>query len=192
MFERVLAAIPWARDRMRIRHHPITVRYPRRAHVGDPYLLFPSLPVGHKDLVGNLVFLLEAMRVANSPLQVWVTATEIHLDGLHRDPRVVALGPQTLDDMDRLWAEAAAAYAPTEIESFGYPVAEARALGVPILAIDSARNREIGGKALVGFRSSDIGSLADAVALAETHDPKPDPTPFDPEAYFKWLATSSE
>ena len=179
------------RTRIRVRHHPITVRYPRRACVGHPYILFPSLPSIHKDLVGNLHLLLNAMAVADSRLQVRVTAAAAQLNGLDRNPRIVALGPQTLDEMDHLWAEADAAYAPTEVESFGFPVAEARAVGLPVLAIDNARNREIGGDALIGYNPSKRNSLATAIAIIAAHNSAPDPTPFDPDAYFKWMISMS-
>jgi glycosyltransferase involved in cell wall biosynthesis len=191
MLERVIAVIPKARDRIRVRFHPITIRYPRRAFSGCPFFLYPSLPAAHKDLVGNLSFLLNAMRFADSPMQVRVTATEEHLGGLDRDSRVVALGPQTLGDMDRLLAEACALYAPTEVESFGYPVAEARAIGLPVLAIDSARNREIAGDALVGYSPKDSASLVNAIDMAATLDVMPDPAPFDPDSYFTWLTSTS-
>ena len=191
MLERVLAATPDLRSRIRVRHHPVTVRCPRRVYTGSAYLLYPSLPASHKDLVGNLRFLLDAMRVADSPLQVRITTTEEPLGDLHRDPRVVVLGSQTLNGMDRLWAEAAAVYVPGEVESFGYPVAEARAIGLPVLAVDNAQNREIGADALVGYHSADVNSLANAIALAVVHDLTPDPTPFDPDAYFRWLVSTS-
>ena len=157
MLERVLAAIPWARDRIRVRYHPITARYPRRAHAGHPFVLYPSLPATHKDLVGNLFFLLEAMRVADSSLQVRVTATAEHLGGLQRDPRVVALGAQPLDDMNQLWAEASAVYAADRGRILRLPRCRGKGAGHTALAVDNVQNREIGGDALVGYRSADSG-----------------------------------
>ena len=125
MGEHVIARMPWASERMKVRHHPITIRIKRYASDRQPYILFPSLPSIHKDLVGRLGFLLEAMEISNCPLQVWVTTSAGDLAGLDNDSRVVAVGPQTLPQMDELWAKATAVYTPSEeIESFGYPVAE--------------------------------------------------------------------
>ena len=76
---------------------------------------------------------------------------------------------------------------PTGIESFGYPLAEARVSGQPVIARDTEQNREIAGPALCGFTPGDADSLRDAVRLALAKDVTPDPAPFDPDAYFSWL-----
>lgn len=190
MHDRVVAILPDLRGRLAVRHHPITVHHARRPPLDDPYVLYPGLPARHKDLVGHLTLLVNAITRAASNLRVRVTTLPAELGNLAAHPRVLAIGPQSLSDMDTLWAEASAAYAPTTVESFGYPVAEARALGVPVIAVNSRQNREIGGLALVGFAPGDPQSLAAAVAGACSHTPPPDPGPFEPDAYFHWLATS--
>ena len=53
--------------------------------------------------------------------------------------------------MRELWARSRVIYFPTEIESFGYPLAEARVHGQPVIAPDTEQNREIAGAALFGF-----------------------------------------
>ena len=59
-----------------------------------------------------------------------------------------------------------------------------------MIARDTAQNREIAGPALCGFQPSDPDSLRHAVKLALTSDVRPDPAPFDPDAYFEWLLGS--
>ena len=78
-------------------------------------------------------------------------------------------------------------YYPTSLESFGYPLAEARASGRPVIAYDTEQNREIAGPALCGFTPGDQDSLRRATMLALTTEVASDPAPFDPDAYFSWL-----
>ena len=80
-----------------------------------------------------------------------------------------------------------AVYFPTDLESFGYPLAEARVSGQPVIACDTEQNREIAGPALCGCVPGDSGSLRHAVARALTTDVAPDPAPFDPDRYFSWV-----
>ena len=80
-----------------------------------------------------------------------------------------------------------AIYFPPEIESFGYPLAEARVSGQPVIARDNEQNREIAGSALCGFTVGNAESLRAATATALAKELQPDPAPFDPDAYFDWL-----
>ena len=189
MSERVAMALPWARSRLVTRFHPITPRK-RDQPAAEPYVLVPMLPAPHKDLSGAVKALVDAVVATGTGLRVAVTAHSGDLDPRLADhPLVRPIGPQTLEEMDGRLAEAAAVYAPTVIEAFGYPVAEARALGLPVLAVDCPRNRELGASALIGYKADSPDSLAAGVAaLAEsTPGPAPSPDPFDPERYFAWL-----
>ncbi len=187
MLERVAAALPGVLSRLTVRHLPVSIRQARRSPPRAPYVLYPSIPAPHKDLVGHLDALVHAIECAGSRLRVVVTAPPEALGSLAGNPTVDAIGLQSHQAMDDLWAEASAVYAPTTIESFGYPVAEGRALGVPVIAVDNARNREIGGAALVGFSAGNRDSLVGAVVAVCSHSPGADPSPFDPDAYFHWL-----
>ena len=81
---------------------------------------------------------------------------------------------------------------PPGLESFGFPLAEARVNGQPVIAQDTAQNREIAGPALCGFTVGDIDSLRYATELALKADIKPDTEPFEPDAYFNWLLGSPQ
>jgi hypothetical protein len=59
--------------------------------------------------------------------------------------------------------------------------------GQPVIARDTAQNREIAGPALCGFEPGNPDSLELAVKTALTSSVTPDPAPFDPDAYFTWM-----
>jgi glycosyltransferase involved in cell wall biosynthesis len=87
----------------------------------------------------------------------------------------------------RLWARSQAVYFPSGLESFGWPLAEARVNGQPVIARDTPQNREIAGPALCGYSVEDPDSLRHAIKAALEGGIAPDPVPFDPDAYFDWL-----
>ncbi len=187
MAERVASAAPRLTPNIVVRHHPITVSSKRRPPSAAPYVLYPTSPAPHKDLAGSLTGLVEALTSTGSALRVRATAPREALGAAGCHSLVDPVGVQPLEAMGALWAEAAAVYAPSHVESFGYPVAEARAIGVPVIAVDTPQNREIGGVALVGFVDGSRDSLANAIERACSLVPAADPSPFDPGAYFSWL-----
>jgi glycosyltransferase involved in cell wall biosynthesis len=89
--------------------------------------------------------------------------------------------------LGKVYDSAVAVYFPTSIESFGYPLAEARAAGMPVIAQENAHNREIAGGALFGYTTGNVAELGEAVDGALTTPLTPDPEPFAPLAYFDWL-----
>jgi glycosyltransferase involved in cell wall biosynthesis len=52
---------------------------------------------------------------------------------------------------------------PSLVESFGFPLVEAMAKGLPIVAADTSSNRELAGESGLYFAPSDAGSLARTV-----------------------------
>ena len=102
-------------------------------------------------------------------------------------PRIRLLGRLPHAQVRELQARSRAIYFPNDLESFGYPLAEARVSGQPVIACDSAQNREIASTALCGYVQGDPDSLRQAVARALTTHIAPDPAPFDPDRYFGWL-----
>lgn len=75
----------------------------------------------------------------------------------------------------------------TKATDLGYPLAEARVSGQPVIARDTAENREIAGPVLCEYTLGDPNSLRRAVEAALTADVAPDPGPFDPDKYLAWL-----
>jgi len=86
-----------------------------------------------------------------------------------------------------LWARSQAIFFPSAIESFGFPLAEARVNGQSAIALDTPQNREVAGQALCGFTIGSRDSILAATELALSQDLAPDPAPFQPDAYFEWL-----
>ena len=67
------------------------------------------------------------------------------------------------------------------------PACGGRVSGQPVIARDTALNREIAGPALCNYTLGDSDSLRQAVQVALTAKVAPDPGPFDPDRYFGWM-----
>jgi glycosyltransferase involved in cell wall biosynthesis len=137
----------------------------------------------------RLAELITAVREHGDPsVRVRVTATAADVPSwLATDPRMDFLGRLDQRELSGVRAQSSAIYFPTGLESFGYPLAEARVSGQAVIARDTPQNMEVAGTALCGFSPGDPESLRRAVALALTKDVTPDPAPFDPDAYFDWI-----
>jgi glycosyltransferase involved in cell wall biosynthesis len=193
MAERVHRALPAAGMRIVVRAHPVSagqvISYPAPTMQRDAAILCPVLFAPYKRMDERLSELLAAIEGGgDNGVRVRVTASPKELPAdLASDPRIEFLGRIGPQELRQAWGRSRAIYFPTGLESFGYPLAEARASGYPIIARDTAQNREIAATALCGFQAGDPDSLRHAVKLALTSDVQPDPTPFDPDAYFGWL-----
>jgi glycosyltransferase involved in cell wall biosynthesis len=189
MADRVTRFLPRVGSRVVVRHHPLRLAVPRGCVTGGsaPYILYPSMPSPHKDILGGLRLLTKALANDSGSVRIKVTCTPHDIQGLPDQSLVDPIGPQSLAAMDILWAGASAAFSPYTLESFNYPIAEGRAIGVPVIAVETPQNREVGGCALMGFQLSNVVSLAEAVQEALASTIVPDPLPFDPDAYFEWL-----
>jgi glycosyltransferase involved in cell wall biosynthesis len=191
MAERVSRAVPAAQGRIAVRAHPVSPnsvpKVPRDAAILCPVLFAPYKRMDER--LGELVAALD--EPADPIVRVRVTASPGDLPApLAVDPRIDFLGRLSPHELREAWARSRAIYFPTDLESFGYPLAEARVSGHPVLARDTAQNREIAGTALCGFQPGDPDSLRHAVKLALSVDVRPDPAPFEPDAYFQWLLGS--
>jgi glycosyltransferase involved in cell wall biosynthesis len=188
MAERVTRVLPGLADRLVVRHHPVAPdsvpRLPR-----DQVILCPVLFSPYKGMVDRISELLAAIdEVADTAVRLKVTAARTEVpDALAAHPRLEVLGRLGHNELRELWARSRVIYFPPGVESFGYPLAEARVSGQPVIAPDSELNREVAGPALCGFTVGDPDSLVKATDQALTADVTPDPLPFDPTAYFNWL-----
>jgi glycosyltransferase involved in cell wall biosynthesis len=188
MAQRVTRILPGVTRRVVVRAHPVSAdsvpRLPR-----DPAILCPVLFAPYKRMDERLAELLAATAdCGDHAVRLRVTASPADLPAsLVADPRIEFVGRVGQQDLRQVWARSRAIYFPTGLESFGYPLAEARVSGQPVIARDTPQNREIAGPALCGFTSGDPDSLRRAVTLALTTDVAPDPAPFDPDAYFDWM-----
>lgn len=193
MRSRVLDHCSWAVDKIEVMHHPVSPSPKaghRHAH-SSPIVLCPVLDAPYKQLGKHLRDLGRALRLDSNQSDVQVSVTSTHSElremGLP-EKQFIPIGRLTTAAMAQAMEEATALYYPTELESFGYPFAEARVNRIPVVARRTAVGAEVAGDAFVPYESGDVRSLADAVGLALRLDLGPlGENPFDPDAYFRRL-----
>jgi hypothetical protein len=188
MTERIATVTPELSGRVVVRPHPVSVASTPRLP-GDPVILCPVLFAPYKQMAQRLTELLIAVGdLADPSVRVRVTAYAAEVPAaVACHPQVELVGRLSYSELREMQVRSRAIYFPTGLESFGYPLAEARVSGQPAIARDTAQNREIAGPALCGYTPGDPDSLRRAVEVALTADVAPDPGPFDPDRYFGWL-----
>jgi glycosyltransferase involved in cell wall biosynthesis len=189
MAERVSRVLPEVRDRVVVRFNPIAADSFPAAVVREPAILCPTIFQPYKRMDLRLAELVAAIERHGDPdVVLRVTAAPAELPpALAAHPRVVALGRLPWSRLRDEWSRSRAVYFPTGIEAFGFPLAEARLSGHPVIARDVPQSRELAGHALRGYTVGDPDSLHAAVVAALVADVVPDPGPFDPTAYFDFL-----
>lgn len=186
MADRVAAHAPGLRKRIVVRGHPVsTPEWSSQEPEGRDTILVPIVPAPYKNLEQHVSALLEAAQGLD--LRVVVTATPDQLPRLAARDRVEFVGLLSTGQLQPYWEHARAIYYPTGLESFGYPLAEARVGGRWIIARNTDQNMEIAGPALAPYSVGDTESLRTAVQSTLSEDPQPDPEPNDPDSYFHWL-----
>jgi hypothetical protein len=186
--ERIKAALPEVADRVVIRLHPVSAN-PVPRQPGGSRILCPVLFAPQKNMPDRLAEWLAAVdHVLDGSVRMTVTADVSEVPAwLAAHPRLDLVGRLSLHALCDLWAGSQAVYFPSGVESFGFPLAEARVNGLPVIAQDTPQNREIAGPALCGYTVGDPHSLRHATETALTAKLEPDPGPFDPDAYFDWM-----
>jgi Glycosyl transferases group 1 len=188
MAERISSALPEVADRVVVRLHPVSANpVPRRP--GGSRILCPVLFAPFKNMPDRLAEWLAAVDHAlDGSVRMIVTADAAELPAsLAANPRLDLVGRLSVGALYDLWASSEAVYFPSGLESFGFPLAEARVNGQPVIAQDTPQNREIAGPALCGYTVGDADSLLHATELALSRRLEPDPDPFDPDSYFDWM-----
>ena len=189
MRERIVTVMPDLSSRVVVRLHPVSVPVIPRLP-GEPVILCPVLFASQKQMPQRLTELLTAVGDLEDPsVRVQVTAYAAEVPAaIACHPQVELVGRLPHSELREMWARSRAIYFPTALESFGYPLAEARVSGLPVIARDTALNREIAGPALCRYTLGDPDSLRRAVEVALTADVAPDPEPFDPDQVFRVAA----
>jgi glycosyltransferase involved in cell wall biosynthesis len=188
MAKRVIHILPNLANRVIVRAHPVSAdSIPHLSR--DPIVLCPVLFSPYKGMPERLAELVAALDiVADESVRLCVTASRAEVPpDLAQHKRIDLVGKLDYHDLRQLWARSRVIYFPPGIESFGYPLAEARVNGQPVIARDTEQNREIAGPALCGFNPGGLDSLLCAAQRALTTRVAPDPAPFDPAVYFSWL-----
>jgi Glycosyl transferases group 1 len=197
MADRIAVALPDVAGRLTTRMHPISapaaVQAPAPAAVPararGSLILCPVLFAPYKQMaerIGEWVAAVDDVLDDSVRLIVTASATEVPAS-LAASPRLHLVGRLSVAQVQDLWHRSRAVFFPTSVESFGYPLAEARVNGVPVIARDVPQNREIAGRALCGYTAGDPDSLLRATEAALSTTVEGDPGPFDPDAYFDWM-----
>ncbi|MGH3326852.1 MAG: glycosyltransferase [Streptomycetales bacterium] len=189
MADRVAAALPGVRRRIAVRHHPVSADTMPANDTPEHAVLCPVVFGGYKAIPARLRDLLSAAGQGgyrDVDLRVTAARDELPPD-LAGHPQVVALGRLPHTELMSWWSRSAAVFFPTRVDSFGYPLAEARVYGRPVIAQDTAQAREIAGSALCGYQAGEPGTLTAALERALKEQVTPDPAPFEPGSYFLWL-----
>jgi glycosyltransferase involved in cell wall biosynthesis len=144
-----------------------------RALLESARLLFTSLYGEHKNLA-TLLHALERLEARRVPVQLLTTADPrkaversrvqtrdaAHVDLLEARGRFVSPGTLRGGELDALYRQADLFVYPSVVESFGHPLVEAMAAGLPIVAADVPINRELCGEAAVYFPPFDADACA--------------------------------
>jgi hypothetical protein len=187
MAERVVGIVPGVANRVVVRMHPVSADECALLP-GEPRILCPVVFTPYKHMPVRLREWIWAVdRRLDKSVKMLVTADESEVSpDIAGHPRIELLGRLSTSALRPIWASSRAVFFPPGLESFGFPLAEARAYGRPVIARDTAQNREIAGAALCGFTVGNPESLLEATEKALTSELTPDPAPFDPHAYFEW------
>jgi len=193
MAERVAQVMPSVKSRLTVRMHPVSPS-PAAGASHDHIILCPIIFEAYKHMPERIAEWLAATegRIDTS-IKLVVTASHSEVPtALAHNPRIHFVGRLDHSHLRSLWARSRAIYFPTGLESFGFPLAEARASGLPAIARDTPQNQEIAGPALCGFSLGDTESLLHATEIALTKTITPNPDPFDATAYFEWMLGSEQ
>jgi hypothetical protein len=188
MAQRVTRIAPHLAGRIVVRAHPVSAEPPPRLP-REPAILCPVVFAPYKRMAERIGALLRVVgELDDGSVTILVTADQTEVPApVASHPCVRLVGRLPHAQLRELRARSRAVYFPTGLESFGYPLAEARVSGQPVIALDTAQNREVAGPALCGYDPRDPDSLRRAVTRALTAPLTPDPGPFDPGRYFDWL-----
>jgi hypothetical protein len=191
MAERIAATLPDVTNRLVVRMHPVSAN-PVPGRPDGQLILCPVLFESYKDMTQRLTEWLTAVdHGLDRSVRLVVTASPAEVPpSLAASPRMDFVGRLDHAELYRLWAHSRAVYFPPGLEAFGFPLAEARVNGQPVIARDTPQNQEIAGLALCGFTVGDQDSLRQAIEIALTRRVASDPAPFDPDAYFEWMLGS--
>lgn len=195
MAEQVQRVLPSLASRIAVRPHPLSRPPLGPAETRDPQgFLCPVLFEPFKAMGRRLRSVNEAARKVTEQtgqdVTVTVTATddEARAEGLGQCGQLRFVGRLAPDQLAPLQRAHAALLYPTKVESFGYPLAEARLAGLPVVARGTPQTREVAGPVLVPYQREHPDELAEAMRLALTARPPRESTnPFDPNQYFDWL-----
>lgn len=185
MAERVIQHAPKLEGRISVKLHPVSARgwSTQEPDHDRKIILVPVIPQSYKRLDLHIPEILESIEGTN--VVVAVTAVKGEIPTADEHPQYLPIGNMPAEELAEWWGRATAIFFPPALESFGYALAEARCGGRPVIAPDTAQNREIAGRALCGYQDNE--HLKEVVIQALNMVVPPDPVTFDPKNYFDQL-----
>ncbi len=199
MAQRVAMAAPDLSSRISVRPNPLSMEPEPVADRKPGVFLCPVLFARWKRMGDILRVIDDAVEIVRhryrTTVEVLITATpqEAHAEGVGDARHLRFIGRITHAEVTRYRKMSWATIYPTRIESFGYPLAEARLTAQPVVAHDTPHNREVAGSALVPFTQENPEEVADAIRRAlETRVPRERENPFDRDHYFNWMLGEAE
>ncbi len=173
----ILTAMGWPQDKVMLCHQGIDIAHgrPEPLPTGlrpDGYLLYVGAVEARKNLIG----LLDAYRASGvaTPLVIsgpdGLDAANID-DCIRATPGAMRLGLQPRDTVLSLISGARALILVSLAEGFGVPVAEAMALGTPVLSADVPALAEVGGGATLLVDPHDIAALRNGLIAIDGDTP---------------------
>ena len=142
-------------------------------HLGHRYFSFCSMADFHKgndSLIAALTLVRERSEypfqlafLGVQPPRVHVLVREQCFDAGLNGRDVVVTGFVSDDEMDALFKGSVALVSPSRYEGFGYPAAQAMAMGVPVIASDKSSLPEVVGDAGILIDPESPESIADAM-----------------------------
>ncbi|WP_250281198.1 glycosyltransferase [Frankia sp. CiP1_Cm_nod2] len=199
MARRVAMTAPDLSSRISVRPNPLSMAPEPVTGRRPEVFLCPVLFARWKRMGDILRTVDEAVDIVRrghrTEIEVLVTATpwEARAEGLGDARHLRFIGRITHTEVARYRRRSWATIYPTRIESFGYPLAEARLAAQPVVAHDTPHNREVAGGALVPFTQEHPDDIADAIRRAlETRVPPEPGNPFDRDRYFDWMLGATE
>lgn len=188
----VASRCAWASDRVEVLHHPVSDGPVTERVPGT--IICPVLDAPYKHLGERLSEAVDAldvlMRGGENGLSLSLTMSEEEAfhHSVGQPSWVRLLGRLSTAKLRGHIERASVIFYPCTVESFGYPLAEARIRRVPVVAPDTPLAREVAGDALVAYKPGRPESLQEAFreALSKTLG-RLTVNPYDPDRYFAAL-----
>jgi glycosyltransferase involved in cell wall biosynthesis len=160
------------------RFHPREEKLAEQGEESSPYVLIVGSMRSHKDyitlfkawrhIIANGYEHLKLLIVGPVLESVYYQNLNSLLNDLGIDGCVLFMLEASQDDIPRLYQAAAALVMPSYVETFGLPMVEAMACGIPIVASDIPVTHEVCGEAACYYRLGDPVDLAEKLALVLT------------------------
>lgn len=135
-----------------------------------PYFLFVGKMTGRRNMPLLLESFAEFKRNTSFPHKLLLVGLNLHKLGLTErindlglENQVIHSGYVSDEDLNLIYNAAEALVMPSVYETVNLPIMEAQAVGIPVICIDTAGNRDITGEDAMLLPKLEVGNLAEAM-----------------------------